>query len=199
MKHVKKSVYKLASSVLPTSYGNFKIIVYRGVEDKAEHVVLVKGTKLKEALVRIHSRCMTGDVFSSLKCDCHDQLARALSEIGKRGGVLIYLNQEGRGIGLVNKIKAYFLQDQGLDTIEANESLGFAADTRDYQVAAEILRDLKISRISLLTNNPDKVNQLKNFGIKVLMRIPIEITPNRVNKTYLKIKKEKMGHRLSLV
>lgn len=200
MKYIKKAVTKIASSVLPTAYGNFKIIIYKEVKDKLEHVVLLKESIQKdEVLVRIHSKCLTGDVFSSLKCDCRDQLTRSLAEIGKKGGVLIYLNQEGRGLGLSNKIKAYFLQDQGLDTIEANERLGFAADARSYRVAAEILKDLKISRISLLTNNPEKVNQLGSLGITVVRSLPLEVIPNRINKNYLKTKKYKMGHRLSLV
>lgn len=194
-----QSVIKTASATLPTEYGSFQVLVYQSKEDRLEHTVLSKKGKRKPILVRIHSQCLTGDTFSSLKCDCRDQLIKSLTKIGRQGGVLIYLNQEGRGIGLTNKIKAYFLQDSGLDTVEANKKLGLGADLRDYKVAAQILKSLKISQISLLTNNPDKVNQLKSFGITVKSCIPLEINPNRLNIGYLKIKKDKLGHKLTLV
>lgn len=196
-----KTVSKIITANLPTIYGRFQIIIYKTLSDNKEHVVLLKGNELKgSTLVRIHSRCLTGDVFSSKRCDCRDQLITSLKKIGKsKNGILIYLNQEGRGIGLSNKIKAYRLQDGGLDTIEANEQLGFAADPRSYKVAAQILKDLGISQVTLLTNNPDKANQLKAFGINIIDCIPLETTPNDVNKSYLKTKKEKLGHKLSLV
>lgn len=189
----------MASSTLPTTYGVFKIIIY--TVGKLEHVVLLIGKDFKKtALVRIHSRCLTGDVFTSLKCDCREQLIASLTKIGKsKNGVFIYLNQEGRGIGLVNKIKAYALQETGLDTIQANEQLGFTADSRSYKVAAQILKDLHIQTINLLTNNPDKVNQLKHYGINVVKCIPLEIAPNSINKNYLKTKKNSLGHILKLV
>lgn len=204
MKHpsvtLKQPVVKIASAALPTTYGIFKAIIYRS-KDQLEHVVLTKGSNFKgPILVRIHSRCLTGDVFSSLRCDCRDQLEVSLAKIGKtKNGVLIYLNQEGRGIGLVNKIKAYALQETGLDTVQANEQLGFSADTRNYKVAAQILKDLNISQISLLTNNPDKVSQLNKFGIIVTQCVPLEIAPNPIDKSYLKTKKHKLGHKLELV
>ncbi|MDO8577169.1 MAG: GTP cyclohydrolase II [Candidatus Daviesbacteria bacterium] len=192
---------KVASATLPTTYGVFKIVIYRSLEDGLEHAVLIKGQNFTgPVLARIHSQCLTGESFSSLRCDCKDQLIKALTKIGKsKNGVLIYLSQEGRGIGLGNKIKAYALQEKGLDTIEANEQLGFAADPRSYRVAAQILKDLKIKQINLLTNNPDKISQLKKFGIKVKNAIPLEIAPNPIDLRYLKTKKNKMGHKLRLV
>lgn len=194
------TVVKIASAKLPTSYGRFQIMIYQSVKDKSEHVLLAKGKRLKKpTLVRIHSQCLTGDVFSSLKCDCKEQLHQSLVKIGKQGGVLIYLNQEGRGIGLTNKIKAYKLQEEGLDTVEANKKLGFAEDLRSYKVAAQILKDLNISQITLLTNNPNKVTQLASYGIEVIRCIPIEIAPNHINQSYLKTKKDKLGHKLTLV
>ncbi|MCL5784208.1 MAG: GTP cyclohydrolase II [Patescibacteria group bacterium] len=192
---------KVASASLPTKYGLFKILVFKSKKDNLEHVALVKGEDFKkEALVRIHSRCLTGDVFSSLRCDCHEQLQKSLQKIGKaKNGVLIYLNQEGRGIGLVNKIKAYALQEAGLDTVQANEQLGFTADTRSYEIAAQILKDLNIQKINLLTNNPDKINQLEALGITITKRIPLETIPNKIDKIYLMTKKNKFGHKLKLV
>lgn len=200
MKNTTQVVTKTASAVLPTNYGIFKIIIYTS-PDKLEHAVLIKGSDFtKPALTRIHSACLTGEVFSSLKCDCRDQLTISLRKISKsKSGVLIYLNQEGRGIGLVNKIKAYSLQETGLDTVQANEQLGFSADTRSYKVAAQILKNLNIRQILLLTNNPDKADQLKNFGIAVKRCIRLEIAPNQVDKSYLKTKKYKLGHKLKLV
>lgn len=200
MKNSAPVVTKTASAVLPTSYGIFKIIIYTS-PDKLEHVVLLKGSDFTNpVLTRIHSACLTGEVFSSLKCDCHDQLTISLKKISKsKNGVLIYLNQEGRSIGLVNKIKAYALQETGLDTVQANEQLGFSADARSYEAAAQILKDLNIRQILLLTNNPDKAGQLKNFGIIVKRCIPLEITPNQADRSYLKTKKYKLGHKLKLV
>lgn len=188
------------SATLPTKYGIFKIKVFKS-KDNLEHVALIKGNAFKEsALVRIHSQCLTGDVFSSIKCDCRQQLIAGLTKISKsKNGILIYLNQEGRGIGLTNKIKAYALQEKGLDTVDANNALGLPSDARDYQVAANILKDLGIKTVDLLTNNPDKINQLVQYGIVVKKRIPLEIAPNPTVLNYLKTKKNKMGHKLKLV
>lgn len=195
------TVKKMASALLPTTYGIFKIVIYKSVKNGVEHVVLFKGKDIKgPILTRIHSRCLTGDVFSSLRCDCKDQLKKSLIKIGKaKNGVLIYLNQEGRGIGLTNKIKAYALQEKGLDTVDANNALGLPSDARDYLVAADILKDLGIETINLLTNNPDKIDQLAQYGIIINKRIPLEVNPNKKNKSYLKTKKDKLGHKLSLV
>lgn len=194
-------IVKTASATLPTEYGTFQVLVYQSKKDGLEHTVLLrKGEPQTPFLVRVHSSCLTGDIFSSLKCDCRDQLVMSLKKIGKaQNGALIYLSQEGRGIGLTNKIKAYKLQEEGLDTIEANKKLGFADDLRDYKIAAGILKDLNIDRIVLLTNNPDKARQLASHGITILQCIPIEVAPNRLNKNYLKAKKHKLGHKLSLV
>lgn len=191
---------KLAQAILPTEYGTFKVLVYK-FKDGLEHTVLLRKAKSNAPfLVRVHSSCLTGDTFSSLKCDCRDQLVKSLKKIGKsKNGALIYLNQEGRGIGLTNKIKAYALQNQGFDTIQANEKLGLKTDLRDYSVAAHILKDLKINNIILLTNNPDKISQLNKYGIKVIRNESIESPPNKINKSYLKIKKDQLGHKLSLV
>lgn len=190
---------KVVSSSLPTTYGTFKLLVYK-TKDGEEHVALVgKKTIGKDPFVRIHSRCLTGDTFSSKRCDCRQQLQKSLKIINKNGGVLIYLNQEGRGIGLANKVKAYALQDQGLDTVEANTALLLPADSRDYMAAAQILKDLGISKIKLLTNNPEKLKQLKKYGIKVVKRIALEVKPHTVNKRYLMTKKIKLGHKLELV
>ena len=205
---MKQDIIKIVSAKLPTKFGIFEIIVYKGIKDGLEHAVLLRSkkfTSFKEnkyknpTLVRIHSQCLTGDTFSSLKCDCGEQLMISLKRIGKMGGVLIYLNQEGRGIGFTNKIKAYALQDKGLDTIEANKKLGFAPDLREYKVAAQILKDLGIHQIVLLTNNPDKTSQLMRFGITITKCIPLEVAPNKINKSYLKAKKDKLGHNLKLV
>ena len=196
-----KTIFKTASSNLLTKYGLFHLVIYKSIIDSREHIVLFRGEKAREPLLtRIHSRCLTGDTLFSLKCDCEQQLEKSLQLIAeKKQGILIYLNQEGRGIGLTNKIKAYELQDKGLDTVEAQKALGLPIDARDYQVAAEILKDLGISKINLLTNDPRKIKQLKNFGIKVIKRIPLEIVPNRNTKPYLQVKKYKLGHLLENV
>lgn len=192
---------KLAKAILPTEYGTFEVLVYKSKKDGLEHTVLLRKSKSNAPfLVRVHSSCQTGDIFSSLKCDCRDQLVLSLKKIGKaKNGALIYLNQEGRGIGLTNKIKAYALQDQGFDTIQANKKLGLKTDLRNYSIAAHILKDLKIRNIILLTNNPDKISQLNKHGIKVVKSERLEAPPNKINKNYLKIKKDQLGHKLSLV
>ncbi len=190
-------VEKLTNASLPSRFGNFNINVYRSLVDNKEHVALVKGNiKTKEpVLVRVHSECMTGDIFGSLRCDCRDQLTKSMEKIEKEGrGVLLYMRQEGRGIGLVNKIKAYKLQDNGKDTVEANIELGFKADLRDYGIGAQILRDLGVKKINLLTNNPKKIVGLNGYGLEVVNRIPIEVEANHINVKYLRTKRDKMGH-----
>ncbi len=191
-------VHKKATANLPSLFGGFNAIGYKNEIDGSEHVALVKGNpgSLKEpVLVRMHSECLTGDAFGSLRCDCRPQLEAALSRIEQEGeGVVVYLRQEGRGIGLINKLKAYSLQDTGLDTVEANEKLGFAADLRNYGVGAQILTDLGIHRLKLLTNNPRKIAGLGGYGLQVEQRVPLVICPGDHNAAYLAVKKEKLGH-----
>lgn len=196
----KTTIEKVTEANLPTKYGVFKILIFKTNLDDRTQVVLTKGKMEKQpVLLRVHSKCLTGDMLASLKCDCGQQLDLSLKKIAKSGGVLIYLNQEGRDIGLENKIKAYALQDNGDDTVEANLDLGFPADARDYQVAALILKYLKIKQVKLLTNNPDKTRQLEKSNIKITKTIPLEVKPNKFNKFYLQTKKKKMGHKLKLI
>lgn len=194
-------IQREAEADLPTEYGTFKAIVYTSKLDKKEHVALVKGEIRPEeaVLVRVHSECLTGDVFGSFRCDCGPQLHAALRQIEEEGkGVLLYMRQEGRGIGLVNKIKAYRLQEQGYDTVEANEKLGFPADLRDYGIGAQILRDLGVGKMRLLTNNPRKIKGLEGHGLEVLERVPLQMKSNRCNQKYLQTKKVKLGHLLNI-
>lgn len=185
----------IAEAFFPTRFGKFRIYSFR--EGSKEHLALAMGLDDKVPLVRIHSKCLTGDTFCSLRCDCRQQLEAALNEIAKKGcGMLIYLDQEGRGIGLSNKIKAYALQDEGMDTVEANKKLGFKPDERHYQAVAEILKHFKIKKIALLTNNPQKIKELEDAGITVAERIPLITEPTEYNGDYLKTKKNKLGHQL---
>ncbi len=196
-----KLVWRSATADLPTAFGNFKLIVYDNNIDNLSHMALVYGeiNPDQPTLVRVHSECLTGDVFASLRCDCGSQLHRAMQQIADSGsGAVIYMRQEGRGIGLLNKIRAYELQDHGKDTVEANEALGFAADLRDYGVGAQIMVDLGLKNIKLLTNNPRKVKGLEGYGIDLVERIPLEIEACEYNSTYLTTKKVKLGHHLKM-
>ncbi|MFB0565037.1 MAG: bifunctional 3,4-dihydroxy-2-butanone-4-phosphate synthase/GTP cyclohydrolase II [Candidatus Aminicenantaceae bacterium] len=202
LKH-ERLVRKVEEANLPTKYGDFKIIVFEDTINKETHVALIKGElkRNEPTLVRAHSQCLTGDTFGSLRCDCREQLHQAMKIISKEGkGVILYiLNQEGRGIGLTNKVKAYAIQDKGLDTVEANRELGFKPDQRDYGIGAQILVSLGINKLRLITNNPRKFIGLAGYGLEIIERVSIEIPPNKLNLKYLKTKKEKMGHILEMV
>lgn len=197
----RSSIMRTAGAILPTRYGTFTLMTFRSVIDEREHAALLYGdVKTQPLLTRIHSQCLTGDTFHSLRCDCGEQLNESMKLISqKKSGIILYLNQEGRGIGLSNKIRAYALQDRGMDTVEANHALGFPSDARNYAIAADILRELHISDVILLTNNPEKRKQVELHGIPVVGHQPLEITPNPANRQYLKTKKEKLGHRLTYV
>ena len=196
-----KLVQKVAEAKLPTRYGEFIAVAYKSIVDADEHVALVKGdiSGSEPVLVRVHSECLTGDVFSSLRCDCGDQIRMSLQSIAEEGrGVFLYMRQEGRGIGFHNKLRAYALQDQGMDTVEANVALGFAPDLRDYGVGAQILADLGLHNIRLLTNNPKKVVGLESYGLKIVETVPLIAPPNPYNIHYLETKQKKLGHLLSI-
>lgn len=189
------TIQKIAEAKLPTHWGEFKVIAFEDKKLNEEHLLLYMGELQNDSLLRIHSQCLTGDTLYSLKCDCGSQLAMALQRISEEGvGMIIYMAQEGRGIGLVNKIRAYELQDKGMNTVEANEALGFAADERDYSYCKEILSAVNISSVRLMTNNPRKIKGLEDVDIKVTDRVSIEIEPNKHNENYLKVKADKLGH-----
>jgi 3,4-dihydroxy 2-butanone 4-phosphate synthase/GTP cyclohydrolase II len=197
--HREKLVQRVVTTTLPTRYGTFDVHLYRSETDNKEHLALVKGelSPEKPVLVRVHSECLTGDVFGSYRCDCNDQLIAAMRLVEKEGsGVVLYMRQEGRGIGLLNKLKAYKLQDEGLDTVEANEKLGFRPDLRDYGIGAQILRDLGVGKMRLMTNNPKKVVGLHGYGLEIVERVPLEVEPHPINEKYLKTKRDKLGHLL---
>ncbi len=193
-------VHRVAEALLPTEYGEFKVIGYENDVDRAEHIALVYGEVAghKDVLVRMHSKCLTGDVFGSQRCDCGFQLHRAMELVSREGrGVIVYLDQEGRGIGLLNKLKAYSLQDQGDDTVQANQRLGFGADLRNYGIGAQILRDLGLSSIRVMTNNPRKLVGLEGYGLEIVERVPLVADANDSNRGYLDVKRDKLGHFLN--
>lgn len=195
-------IHKGVEVDMPTQYGHFKLLPFRQISNGAEHIALIKGKWQADepVLVRVHSSCVTGDIFGSMRCECGEQLQLALQMIEKEGkGVLVYMSQEGRGIGLMNKIRAYKLQEEGFDTVEANLHLGFNADERDYGIGAQILRELGVSKLRLMTNNPKKRIGLESFGLSVVENVPLEVEPNKYNLLYMKTKKEKMGHKLKYV
>ena len=201
-KRRERLVERLAEADLPTKWGQFRIVTYRDLLSGQEHVALVKGEVAGDepVLVRVHSECLTGDALGSLRCDCGEQLHTALERIEQEGrGVLLYMRQEGRGIGLADKVCAYQLQDQGLDTVEANLHLGYPPDLRDYGIGAQILADLGVKKLRLLTNNPKKVAGLSGYGLEIVEQVPIEVEPNPYNERYLRAKKEKLGHKLRKV
>lgn len=201
-RYTEKLVVRVATSQLPTCYGKFTIHIYDCPSMNREHVALVMGriNRGRPTLVRVHSQCLTGDVLSSIRCDCREQLDASLRQIAEKGsGVVVYLSQEGRGIGLANKIRAYALQDRGQDTVQANESLGLPRDMRDYSIGAQILADLGVHKIHLLTNNPKKISGIERYGLSILRRIPLEVEPQESNRAYLKVKKDKLGHWLSKI
>jgi 3,4-dihydroxy 2-butanone 4-phosphate synthase/GTP cyclohydrolase II len=193
----KNLVENVADASIPTQFGTFQAIAYRSTLRDREHVVLTYGEprRSETPIVRLHSQCITGDVFGSRRCDCGEQLHESMRMIAEEGeGIVLYLTQEGRGIGLANKIKAYELQEKGMDTVEANSALGFDPDPRDYGIGAEILRDLGLEKLRLLTNNPQKISELNEYGLDVVERIPLEVCPNEQNRDYLETKRDKMGH-----